>query len=196
MSKERQSRSDAVAEPLYFVMACDAVSPATMIRRETKWSGMPWMTGAMISNQVPNPVVFAADASYPGELLAMYDDSIPIMRDDLIDILVQAGVDNLQTFPALVRNLDGSQRSDYKAVNIVGVVAAADMEHSTLMEPAADFLGADFESLVIDERRAAGPLIFRLAEAANAIVVHRSVRDRVAGNIRGMSFYGPGQWAG
>jgi hypothetical protein len=190
------SRDDA-AEPQYFVMTCDAVSPATMVQRRTGWAGMPWMTGAVINAaDVPNPVVFEVDADYPGELLAMYDDAIPIMRDDLLEALRSAGVDNLQTFPAVVLETGGKQRRDYKAVNIVGLVSAADPEQSTFMEPAVDFLGADFDSLVIDEEQTGGALLFRLAEAPNAIVAHRSVRERVEGTIRGMSFYGPGQWAG
>jgi|SRR6185437_4307890 hypothetical protein len=191
-----ESNTGNATEPMYFVMACDNVSPAAMVRRVTPWPGMPWMSGAIVTGEVPNPVVFSADAAYPGELLAMYDDSIPIMREDLLEVLRQAGVDNLQTFPALVTDLDGRHRTDYKAVNIVGLVSAADMARSTLMETADDLLGVDFEGLVIDERLTGGALLFRLAEAANAIVVHRSVRNRVLGVIRGMSFYGPGEWAG
>jgi hypothetical protein len=192
-----EQSTEETGETQYFVMACDAVSPATTVRLRTDWLGMPWISGAIIrESDVPNTVVYEVDADYPGELLAMYDKAIPIMRNDLLETLRSAGVDNLQTFPAVVTEPGGKQRNDYKAVNIVGLVAAADAERSTFMEPAVDFLGADFESLVIDETQTGGALLFRLAEAPNAIVAHRSVRARVEGTIRGMSFYGPGQWAG
>src|SRR3569833_4355853 len=116
MSAEQSARR-AAAEPSYFVMKCDGVSPAAMVRRQTKWPGMPWMNGALITREVPSPVTYAADPSYRGELLAMYNDAIPIMRDDLLEALREAGVDNQQTFPALVTDVDGRPHTDYKAVN-------------------------------------------------------------------------------
>jgi len=157
------------------------------------------MNGQVIDQPVPNPFVFRIDAHYPGELLPMYEGSILVMHDELIRKLQEAGVDNLQLFAALIRDEDKKKEyTDYKAVNIVGLVSCANMDESTRMDPdedESDIIDVDFDSLVIDESKTGGALLFRLAEAVSAIVVHRSVRERVQ-SIRGMTFYASGEWSG
>jgi hypothetical protein len=130
----------------------------------------------------------------------MYDEeSVPIMHDSVCTALKTAGVSNIQYFDAILRDpLSGTSRSDFKAFNVVGLVACADMNASQLMGTSSSTMGdADFGSLVIDESRAAGNLIFRLAENISAIVVHKKVKDAIdAAGIPGFVFYGPGEWSG
>lgn len=178
-------------------MSCEGIEPAADVQLVTEWAGPAWMTGQMIREPVPNPVVFEVDEDYDGELLPMYDDSILLMRDDLLASLSAAGVDNLQTFPAVVRGPGSQTHSNYKAVNIVGLISCANMDSSVRVPGTeSDLIDVDFESLVIDEERTGGALLFRLAEAVNAIVVHRAVRERVEAAIPGMTFYESGEWAG
>lgn len=55
----------------------------------------------------------------------------------------------------------------------------------------------DFVSLVIDESKATGHLLFRLAENVSAVVVHEQVKSAIeASAIPGFVFYGPGEWSG
>jgi hypothetical protein len=182
----------------YFVMTCEGVHPATMVEEVSDWFGAPWMTGQIIRKTVPSPFIFRLVPEYEGELKAMYEGSILLMRDDLIRALQEAGVDNLQLFPAAIHDeVNAREHTDYKAVNIIGLVSCANMAQSPRMDPDDDseIIDVDFDSLVIDESKTGGALLFRLAESASAIVVHRSVRER-AERIPGMTFYGPGEWSG
>jgi hypothetical protein len=125
------------------------------------------------------------------------------MRDDVIEALRKAGVDNIEYYDAILENpLTGQRLLNYKAFNIIGVVSAADMEASgmmgTLGTPGATMgIGDFFHSLVLDESRINGQLMFRLAEALGAIVVHESVGKAIeAAGIPGFVFYGSGEWSG
>lgn len=183
----------------HFVMTCEGVVPGTSVTMVSEWNGPPWMTGELIIAPVPTPVVFTLDAEYPGKLKPMYEGTILLMRDDLLRALDSAGVDNLQSFPAvIVDDTKGEKHTNYSAVNIVGTIACADMAESERMddEDDEDLVNVDFDSLVIDEAKAGDALLFRLAESVSAIIVHQRVRDAVDGAIPGMTFYGPGEWAG
>ena len=183
----------------YFVMTCEGIFPGTSVSRASEWNGPPWMTGERIIGPVPSPFVFRLDQQYPGKMKPMYEGTILLMRDDLLVAMHDAGVDNLQIFPAAIQDeAHDLVYEDYKAVNIVGKISCANMEESELMDPddENELVDVDFESLVIDEEKAGGALLFRLAEAVNAIIVHVSVRKRIENTIDGMTFYGPGEWSG
>ncbi len=182
----------------YFIMTCEGIHPPTTARIVSEWNGPPWMTGEVIETEVPNPFVFRLDPHYPGDLMPMYEGTILLMRDDLVSALHEAGVDNLQLFPAVVRDEEKNKEYlNYKAVNIVGVISCANMEASERMDAddESEIINVDFDSLVIDESKTGGALLFRLAESVGAIVVHRTIRSRVEA-LRGMTFYGSGEWSG
>jgi len=157
------------------------------------------MDGQPITMTVPEPLVYALDPHYHGLLKPLYKAAIPLMREDLIAALNEARVDNLQYFQAVLRDtIKGKEYGNYKAFNIVGVVSCADMQKSALMGSSdSQMIDVDFRSLVIDESKTGGALVFRLAEAVNAIVVHENVRTLIEEQgVPGMTFYGPGEWAG
>lgn len=158
------------------------------------------MSGRRITIDVPDPLVYSLDPNYPGELLPLYEDeAVPLFRDDLLVALQNAGVDNLEQFPAVLHDpFSKKDHTNYKAVNIVGVIACADMAGSELMGTTdSTMIDVDFAGLVIDESRTGGALLFRLAEAVNAIVVHEKVKEEVErAGIPYMTFQGPGEWAG
>ena len=80
----------------YYVMTCEGVYPAAVVRRVTELAGGPWMDGRLITEPVPNPMRFEVRPEYPGVLKPMYEGAVLLMRDDLIDVLRETGVDNLQ----------------------------------------------------------------------------------------------------
>jgi hypothetical protein len=180
-------------------MVCEGKYPVMPIGRGPDFRGN-WRDGQPIEDPVPQPLVYTLDADYPGTPKAMYyEEGIPIVREDVIETLRRAGVDNLQYFDALLRDpRDGTEFKDYRAYNIVGLVACADMEASELMGTSDSTMGdVDFQSLVIDEKKTGGLLLFRLAEKVSAIVVHEKVKDAIeAAGIPGFVFYGPGEWSG
>jgi hypothetical protein len=110
-------------------------------------------------------------------LLSDYYPYPELMSERLIDTLRGAGVDNLQLFDAVIVNSKtGEEIHGYKVVNILGLVSAADPSASK-SRPLAHV--RFFETLVIDEARARGQLMFRLAESLTDIVVAEKVAKRV-----------------
>jgi hypothetical protein len=162
--------------------------------------GGNWRDGAVIREPVPEPLVYLLDPDYPGTPKPLYKEcAIPVMRDDVADALRQGGVDNIQYFRAILRDpKSGREYSDYKAFNIVGVIACADMGTSELMGTSdSAMIDVDFSGLVIDESKTGGALLFRLGESVSAIVVHEKVKDSIEQRaIPGFVFYGPGEWSG
>jgi len=68
--------------------------------------------------------------------------------------------------------------TNYKAVNILGLISAADMKKSTAtVHDGIPLIDVDFDELVIDEKKTKGIKLFRLAESSNSILVHKSLRD-------------------
>lgn len=184
---------------MYYVMACDSLFPRTTIGVPPSLPRGPWMTGELITYEVPEPLVYELDPDYPGQMLPFYRSAAPLMREDLLAALDSAGVDNLQLFRAILR--DPKKRKDYedyRAVNIVGLVQAADLGRSVMMGTSPDTLiAADFDSLVFDESKPRGLLMFRLAESVSAIVVHETVKQAIeAAGVPGMTFYESGEWSG
>jgi hypothetical protein len=164
------------------------------------------MRGQSLSMNVPEPIVYDLedDTKYeydqiPNIRTLSKGLPIPFMRDDLYEALVAAGVDNLQVYDAVIRDLQrGIDHKNYKAFNIVGVIAAADMDESTMMGTSdSTLVDADFDRLVIDEAKCHGQLLFRLAENISAIMVHERVKQEVEKQgIEGVFFYASNEWSG
>lgn len=183
----------------YYVMVGEGKHPIMPIASGPDFEGN-WHSGRPITGTVPQPLVYMLDPDYGGKPKAMYGEkAIPVMRDDVVAALTGAGVDNIQFFDAVLKDpASGTEYRNYKAFNVVGLVARADTAASTLMDSSSSRMGdADFESLVIDESKAAGTLLFRQAENVSAIVVHERVKLAIeTAGIPGFVFYGPGEWSG
>jgi hypothetical protein len=183
----------------YYVMVGEGEYPIMPIASGPDFEGN-WRLGRPIDEPVPQPLVYILDPDYEGKPKPMYyAEAIPVMRDDIVQALGKAGVDNIQYFDALLRDpTSGAEYRNYKAYNIVGLVACADMAVSQRMGTSTSRMGdVDFASLVIDESKTGGALLFRLAENVSAIVVHDKVKDAIEANgIPGFVFYGPGEWSG
>jgi hypothetical protein len=162
--------------------------------------GGPWFSGAKINYPVPDPLEFVIDTDSVGsEMCAIYAGAYPVYRQDFIDALHEAGVDNLELFNVVIKNpIDGKVYTNYKAVNILGLIACANMEESVLMgDSDSTMRDVDFDELAIDESKAGGALFFRLAENVTAVIVHKKVADHVkTKNIPGIKFLLPENWSG
>lgn len=184
---------------MYYVMTCEGIVPRTTIDKSPKVPGSPWNSGQPITAKIPEPLVYTLDPDYPGKMIPLYDIAETLMRDDLLKAIRAAGVDNLQAFKAVIVDpKSGKEHKDYNAVNIIGVVSAADRDKSKAMEGLdSPMIDAVFDSLVIDEAKTGGALMFRLAEAVGTIVVHEQVKDKIeSAKIPGMTFYEPGDYSG
>lgn len=162
---------------------------------------VPFMRGRRITTPVPEPLEFTLtdaeeDAEDDGfELPAMFSRGLPLLRDDLLAALREAGVTNLDAYDAVVREPDGSREyTNYKAVNVLGLVAAADLTRSkATVYDGLPLIDVEFDELVLDEEKAGGRLMFRLAEAIGSIFVHDRVRQHLlAAGFTELSFLPPG----
>ena len=185
----------------YFVMACYGEEDLSAALGETPdLNQAPWYSGRPVNATFPTPLVYTVNPRRPGSLCALYAaEEYPLMRDDLIEALRAAGVDNLQLFPAVIRDpRTGLEHKNYQAFNIIGVVAAADMNKSVLMGISdSTMIDVNFERLALDEDKAAPFLLFRLGENVGTIIVSDVVRDEVQRRgIEGMNFLPPENYSG
>jgi hypothetical protein len=183
----------------FFVMKCVGPVPIAAITEGPDLPGGSWNNGRRLEISVPTPLTYTLKRGASDRLKALYAaEPVPLIRKDLLAVLRSAGVDNLEVFPAVIRGDNGREHTDHLAFNIVGLIAAADFQASTLMGTTPPrLIDTDFDSLVIDAEKAGAHKLFRLAESVNAIVVNEDVRSAIdASGIVGMKFYGPGEWTG
>lgn len=160
---------------------------------------MSWAGGRVISEPIPDPIQIDYDTfrGFSGPPVDLWDDCLPLMSTRLGDALTQAGVDNIQFFPAILKNTQTKESYNYYVFNVVGLVSAADLSKSEFESYDGRFLAdTSFFSLSIDEHRGRGLLMFRLTENISALVVHERVCEHViAAGIPEERFAKPEDWA-
>jgi len=166
--------------------------------------GVKWGVGRKITQALPDPLEFTLkpldpeSADHAQHMPSYLSAGMPLFRDDLLDALRSCGVNNLDAYNASIKDPDNGQTyTNYKAINIIGLIAAADMARSeAVVHPGGPLIDVDFDSLVVDEAKARGPLMFRLAESTNAILLHEKVRDFLRSKgFQDLAFYEPGEVA-
>jgi hypothetical protein len=147
----------------------------------------------------PLPIPARIEPGQAGAMRDLIPVPLPLMSSRLKEALTNAGVDNVDFYPAEIADLkSGTVIKDFVAFNIVGKISAADLA-KTQFSPGSDarMISADIDSLSVDEARGGGALLFRLAESVNAIVVHERVQKSVeSAGIDGVAFVEPSEWAG
>jgi hypothetical protein len=139
--------------------------------------GLAWRAGLRFPIPPPEPLACSIDRDRPGEMPAGFLAArIPLLSMRVLDVLRSIGIDNLDTYRATIDGCDPDQEGEYAAVNIIGLVSAADMEESRVVAGSAPPM-AEFTELVIDPERARDHRLFRLAENPSFIIVDRSVHD-------------------
>ena len=159
-----------------------------------------WVGGERWAVEVPEPLVFDIWEEDEGQMLPMYKGPFPLMSDELVAALRECGVDNLDCYQAVIRETaTGKEYNSYKAVNIIGVVRAADMAASNTVDlGTSDLIAIFFRHLELDESRIPGNLLlFRMAEAVSTIVVQKKVRDHLLSKgFEKLEFFEPSEWNG
>jgi len=180
---------------VYYLLECFGPDDQERAAIDTVPRGIYWNRGARFEEPVPDPLEVILDGD--GLMMPMFNRGILLFSDELVKVVREAGVDNIDTYNAvLVDPVGGKRHTNYKAVNIIGLVAAADLAASKYHAPSGrPLIDTDFDALVIDEQRAHGLLMFRLAESVNGIVVHSIVREKVEkAGIRHLNFIEPESW--
>lgn len=161
--------------------------------------GIDWYAGKHFNPKIPipNPLKFELDPEMPGPLPWLFDEGAPLMRDGMIEALREAGVDNIDTYDVVIVDpQDGTEWDQYKAVNIIGKLAIADLVQSDFDESQPQrAITMSFDRLVLDPNKAHGLLMFRLAESVSGIVIHEKVRQQLLANeIEPLGFIKPEDW--
>ena len=127
----------------------------------------------------PVPVRFEIDVDSEGRRMpTLFTTPAFVTRKAFYELLAGAGADNLESYPALIRDPEsGETFEDYCLVNIVGQIACADLGAKPGVE-----LGPGIR--VIDEpvlRKQAlrDAMIFRLAEDPIQIIVSDALAARI-----------------
>ena len=95
-----------------------------------------FLRGRPIRVPIPLPVRYTLKPIYYADdhgptMPAYFHDAFPAFSDDFIAMLQSCGVDNLETYPASIYDPETRREiTSYKAVNVVGLVQAADMAKS------------------------------------------------------------------
>jgi hypothetical protein len=156
-----------------------------------------WTVGMRFTQAPAEPVVAKIRKGYEEAEPRPFVGVPPIVSDRLLAVLRGAGVSNLDVYDAVLQSADGAVAlKGYKAFNLIGLIAAADLAQTRFApDNASRFLDASIDGLVIDPVKARGQLMFRLAENTSAILVHRSVKAAIeAAGIAHIDFLKPSEF--
>ena len=191
---------------MYYVMDCDPIiledgGAALSLNNNFELAGIwLWKTGSPIDIEdklnIPDVVELDFDAynGYEGLPTEIEDLGIPVMSKRLCDVLHNAGVDNLELFPATLKNNQTGQVFDYYVYNVLGLVAAMDLQKSVYETYKGEkpFADTTVHELAIDASKVNDLLFFRLAENVSTIVVHESIKQAIeSAGIDTVSFIKP-----
>lgn len=155
----------------------------------------PWKTGEPFLFDVPVPISYEFEPlrGYEGLPPEFTDLGTPIMSAKMVKALLGAGVDNIQFYDVILTNKITQEKYSYHAFNIVGLIAAANLEESDWSSFENSTVGSvSFNHLVLDEQKCRGALVFRMAENLGTILVHDTVKRAIENaGIDSVIFHNP-----
>jgi hypothetical protein len=140
---------------------------------------MAFHNGVPVAN-APRLIEFRMTAEEKGELGDYVTTGLPglVVSKRFKEVLDGAGVDNVQYVPATIHDevADRTYR-DYFVANVIGLVDCIDMKRSKVtMRAALPDKIRDIDELHVDEKRAKGHAIFRLARKSSLVLVNERVK--------------------
>lgn len=171
----------------YLLDTQDAEFPCRWIENEPIIKGVTFQLGHRINSPIPDPLEYTLEPLDPDardcgpEMPAFFDLTFPLFRDDFLAAMVAFGVDNLDRYNAAIFDPDnGKTYTNYSAINVIGLVAAADMQASdATVHDGVPLIDVDFDRLVLDGAKADPFLLFRLAEKTTAILVREDLKNHL-----------------
>lgn len=167
---------------MYYRLTSDRMMQTAYMKPTSHWS-TSLIEGALLPDGLPEPFQFEMEVGVDEEgvpkpaILYDYYQEGPLMRRGFLDAVRAAGVDNLQTYRAVITEpATGRTIDDYVVANIVGLVSCANLAESQA-SPLADVYF--FHNLVIDPKKVGDLLMFRLAESQIEVIVHERVADAI-----------------
>jgi len=139
-----------------------------------------WSLGRPFDTPPPDPIriELVPVTDFTGEPAPMFDRYMCLMGEAMVGALRRCGVDNIDTYPAILVDSVNHREFEYLAINILGLIAAADLSKSQWSNfDGAARIDTHFDALAVDPDKARGQLMFRLAEDTGTIVVHAKVKQ-------------------
>ena len=125
------------------------------------------------------PVEFEVDLTSEGRRMSsLFVIPAFLVHKKVYEALLTAGIDNVDPYPAVIRSEDtGQQWDDYLFLNVVGLIACADLPNSDYAELGPGINVIDRVAIRADQVPSAD--IFRLVEDHLTIVVSDRVHDQL-----------------
>lgn len=144
-----------------------------------------WTAGKKFKEPMPLQVL-ELDTSDGENMPDFFDTTIPVISKELVKSLTDIGVDNFDIYPVILKNLKaGEEHENYVAINFLGSVDAVDQDESEYELDAFD--EPDYESVVIDAKKAKGFKAFRLLTGSDFLVINQEVATFIkAKNFKGI----------
>ncbi|MFP2904907.1 imm11 family protein [Pyxidicoccus sp. 3LFB2] len=153
-----------------------------------------WTLGQRFKAAPDEPLEIEIVTGYESAQALHWFSATPVVSNALLEVLRRAGVSNVDAYDAVLVSEDRRTRLEgYKAINILGLLSAADARGTRYApENPSRYLDASIDSLKLDPARTQGALMFRLAQASGSVVVHRRVKEAIeAANLPWISFILP-----
>lgn len=165
---------------LYHYIDASTLSDYTVTKEPQLPNDIEFIDGERIEQKLPNPLVFEVNYPSKEKLPHFVGMTIPVLSTLLVDTLRSAGVENFQVVPAVLRNPKiNAEWGGYWAFNVIGLIAAANLELSEMdtieEDDAEDVPLMAFQVLVLDKSETRNASMFRLAENPGMLLIH----DRV-----------------
>ncbi len=170
---------------MFYVLKCIKYSGGYLkiIDQEPEIKGVQFGafdSGVKIDVPVPQPIVFELDPMVKGDMPIFFNNPYPIMHEDFITTLIDFGINNIDCYDVMIHDKDtGEKWENYKIVNIIGVVSAANMDKSEYDDTQSQLISVLFDRLVIDSNKTYGLNIFRLAQKLSVILVSESLKNYI-----------------
>ena len=182
---------------MYYIIECFGPDDQERQAIDTVPLGFSWNSGSPFTANPSGSLEVVMDGD--GIMMPMFNRGILLWQVELIEAVKRAGVENIHCYECvLVDPIAGTRHQNYKAVNVIGLVAAADLNKSIYSTPSGiPLIDTDFDSIVIDEKKANNKLLFRMEECVSAIVVHEIVKKSIEDSgIPYINFVVPESWFG
>lgn len=182
---------------MYYLLDCPDPprGERALLSHQTDSPRRRWRIGSRFKIPPPLPVVATIEDGQ-GALIEFWDVPVPLMSDRLANALQACGIANLDLYDAEIRDPKRDRVvRNYKAFNLIGKIAMADLDKSVFDAPDGDMIAVSFDLLELNETLAQGAAMFRLAESVSGIVVHHSIKIAVeAAGIDTLDFMHPKEW--
>lgn len=143
-----------------------------------------WALGQRFDKSPPNPIVVPITLTGPWDdpqPPPMVDGYMCLMNPQMIEALRSSGVDNIDIYPAVMRDTDTGKEFPYFGVNILGLFKVADLNRSEWVNLDGEAkLDTIFTDLVIDDSQTYGFHLFRLYESTGTILISERIKAALA----------------